>query len=390
MTEITKDKYRVFVLGAGFSKPAGLPLCFELFEQILEEARIKYKHIGKTKLDRDIENFLDYQLKVKGKKLSKKEINFEDFISYLDIEHFLQLRGSDHWSDEGNVSQIIIKNLIAYVLYKKEYLMEDKDFVLYEKFAEKLKPDDVIITFNYDTILEKTFLRKDIPYRLYPTRFESLNFGGGTVKNTDEIVLLKMHGSIDWFDFAAYERKREARKDSPIPIPDRHSVFAREGSPLLLKNITDEPYPKHSPLNKIYRIDDVSNFLSTSDFSSASPLLISPSHSKMIYLNPLVEFWNGYNNAGVGNGSVVIIGFSLPEHDEYIRQPLYHLVDNFQNNDYFEGFLEKTNLKMIDYKQSQSEIDSYKKNYSFVDWDRADCYFDGFDEKSLEVIFEKL
>lgn len=389
MTEITKGKYRVFVLGAGFSKPAGLPLCFELFEQILEEAKYKFRHIGRTKIDKDIDSFLDYQLKVKGKKLSRKDINFEDFISYLDIEHFLQLKGSDHWSDEGNVSQIIVKNLIAYVLYKKESLIKDKDFVLYEKFAENLKPGDVIITFNYDTILERTFARKNIPFRLYPTRFESLNFGGGTVKNTDEIVLLKMHGSIDWFDFAAYERKREALKDSPITVPDRHSVFAREGDPLSLHKITDEPYPKQSPLNKIYRIDDVSNFLSTSNFSSASPLLISPSHSKMIYLNPLVEFWNGYNNAGIGNGSVVIIGFSLPEHDEYIRQPLYHLVNNFQNNDYWEGYLEKTNLKMIDYKQNQSEIDAYKKNYSFVDWNRTDCYFDGFDEKSLEVIFGK-
>lgn len=386
---IEKDKYRLFVLGAGFSKPAGLPLCFELFEQILEEAKIKFRHIGKTRLDRDIENFLDYQYGVKGKKLSRKDINFEDLISYFDIEHFLKLKGSDHWSDEGNVSQIIVKNLIAYVLYEKESLMKDEDFILYEKFAENLKSGDVIITFNYDTILERTFLRKQIPYRLYPTRYESFSFGGGKVQHTDEIILLKMHGSIDWFDFAVYERWQEALKDSPVSAPVRHSVFAREGDPLSLEKIIDCPYPKESPLNKIYRINDVSEYLYTTNLSSASPLIISPSHSKMVYLNPLTEFWYGFNNFGVGHGTVAIIGFSLPEHDEYIRQPLYHLVNNFQNNDYWKDFLEKTNLKMIDYKQSQAEIGAYKKNYSFVDWSRTDCYFDGFDEKSLEVIFGK-
>lgn len=31
--------YNIFVLGAGFSKPAGLPLCDELFKEILRKSK---------------------------------------------------------------------------------------------------------------------------------------------------------------------------------------------------------------------------------------------------------------------------------------------------------------------------------------------------------------
>lgn len=380
MSEIVKDRNRIFVLGAGFSKPAGLPLCFELFEQVLEKARHKYGGKDGFVLDADLENYIEYQFKRKGKKISEKEVSFEDFISYLDIEHFLKLKGRDHWSDEGNVSQFIIKNSICDVLSMQESLMSQEDFRLYEEFAKNLKPRDVIITFNYDTILERTFSRMKIPYRLYPTKFDGED-------DNKEVILLKMHGSIDWFDKSIYDKKKRAYRQYKPPMPVRYNVFAREYDYFPLKKIVGKHHPKESPLAKIYRASDIRYYLSTSNLSIESPLIISPSHSKMVYLNPLTEFWYGFNNFGIGHGTVIIIGFSLPEHDEYIRQPLYHLVNNFQNNDYWKGFLEKTNLKMIDYKQSPSEIKDYKKNYGFVDWSRTDCYFNGFNEESLKVIF---
>ena len=374
MKEKRKDFQRVFVLGAGFSKPAGLPLCLELFDEIKKEAKERGVYDG---LKTDLESFLEYQHKTKIETITENEINFEDFISYLDIEHFLQLKGSDHWSDEGNTSQLIVKNLIARILYNKELEMQNKD--LYEKFAEKLNHGDTIITFNYDTILESTFLRKGIPYRLFPDRDNSDTNG--------EIILLKMHGSIDWFDISAYDREQISNRKYPFHMPPDHNIFARRKKPFHLEKILDESY--ESPLQNIYKNYDLAEYLNEEYYTSNPPLIISPSHSKMVYLNPLTEFWRGNNKSGVASSTVTIIGFSLPEHDEYIRQPLYHLVNNFQNNDYFEDFLEKTNLKMIDYKQNQADIDAYKKNYSFVNWSKTDCYFDGFDEKSLEVIFGK-
>jgi hypothetical protein len=380
------NRFRVIVLGAGFSKPAGLPLCADLFAEVIREA--KRRGLYENILKKDIDAFLKYLEKTKGIKITESQINFEEFISYLDIEHFLKLKGSDHWSAEGNLSQLVVRNLIALILYRGEATMKDVDFELYEKFAERLGPGDVIITFNYDTILEKTFQRKRVPFRLFPTRYKNVTFGGGEVQDTDEIVLLKMHGSINWFDISVYDATQKVLRECNTYVRPKHEVFAEQQEMFLLERLVGQPYPPDSPLNKIYKTATIERYLSHCSFTSAAPLIISPSHSKTVYLNPLTELWRGYNEVGIGNGTVAIIGFSFPEHDAYIQQPLYYLVDNFQNNDYFSDFLKKTNLKMVDRKQSPQEVEEFKKRYSFVDWSRTDTYFDGFDEKSLDVIFE--
>ncbi len=381
------NRYRVLVLGAGFSKPAGLPLCAELFSQIIKEAKLR--HLYDNILKKDIDAFLEYLDRAKGLKINEVQINFEEFISYLDVEHFLQLKGSDHWSAEGNLSQLVVRNLIAVILNRCELAITDKAFELYESFVERLETGDVILTFNYDTILEKAFARKRIAYRLFPNRFKNVGFAGGEILNTNEIVLLKMHGSINWFDVSVYDEHQKEFREQRLYVRRKHEVFAEQKDLFLLEKIIDGPYPVDSPLHKIYMTTEIEKYLANCSFTLTAPLIISPSFSKMVYLNPLTEFWRGYNDMGVGNGTVAIIGFSFPEHDAYIEQPLYYLVDNFQNNTYYSSILTKTNLKMVDRKQTPPELAEYKSRYRFVDWSRTDTYLEGFDINSLDIIFEK-
>ena len=44
------------------------------------------------------------------------QIDFEEFLGFLDIEFFLGLRGSDTGSEDGNETQVLIKTLIAEIL----------------------------------------------------------------------------------------------------------------------------------------------------------------------------------------------------------------------------------------------------------------------------------
>lgn len=114
--------FDLYIIGAGFSKQAGLPLGKEFFNLIISNAKSKTLSNGsnlyKNILEPDIELFLDYMNSTKFKSfpINKGQIDFEEFISFLDIEHFLRLRGSDHWSDIGNRSQILIRNIIAEIL----------------------------------------------------------------------------------------------------------------------------------------------------------------------------------------------------------------------------------------------------------------------------------
>jgi hypothetical protein len=196
--------FSIFVLGAGFSKPGGMPLGSELFREVLKRAKktTLYENI----LKRDIELFLEYYNKTNNTSITEDEINFEEFISYLDIEHYLDLKGKDTWSSEGNKSQIAIRNLIAKTLFEKMSCMNEKNFALYESFVDNLDLGDIIITFNYDTILERCLEKRKKPYRLFLDRLSSVSHDVGIIDdNKEEIVLLKMHGSIDWFDIERYE-----------------------------------------------------------------------------------------------------------------------------------------------------------------------------------------
>jgi len=370
-----------FILGAGFSRPAGLPLGNQLFSEILTLAKLRGIE---PVISQDIEFFLNYIKRTKGIKIKEEEINLEDFISYLDIEHYLTLEGKDHWSGEGNKSQMAIKNLIALLLYSYEEQVNKEQWSLYEEFASRLKPGDWIFTFNYDTVVEKALKEKNIPYRLFPYRYKKNNNGNLVLDDRDEIVVLKMHGSINWFDksytLESAKRLKQRYKEDFEPI---HIVF-KDPDEFGIRKLVDSPQDEDSPLRHIYILDNMKRYLGKANFLLQVPLIISPSFNKLVYMNPLREFWYGFNQKGSFVERVGIIGFSLPKHDEYIRQPLYQLIRNFQHY----KSIDKYNLKMIDYKKNQKEVREYKRKYRFVNPGKTDYYFDGFNKNALDLLFE--
>jgi len=67
---------------------------------------------------------------------------------------------------------------------------------LYVQFARKLRPDDYVLTFNYDTLLERALEQAGVPYRLFPDRYEEVSEYTAPIDNSrSEVVVLKMHGS---------------------------------------------------------------------------------------------------------------------------------------------------------------------------------------------------
>jgi hypothetical protein len=143
----TPDKYRIIILGAGFSAHAGLPLGNQLFDLVRQ--KIKCRYGSDNKLERDLEWYLEYRLKCEGVPI-EHPVDYEKFMSYLDMEHYLGLRGSDTWSSEGNESQLIIRNGIMEVIYSRTPTTPTQECI---RFCQRLSPSDAILTFNYDTAL---------------------------------------------------------------------------------------------------------------------------------------------------------------------------------------------------------------------------------------------
>jgi hypothetical protein len=104
---------------------------------------------------------------------------------------------------------------------------------LYISFAKTLRPYDTSITFNYDILLERALEAAHVPYRLFPDRLESVSKFSATVDSREEteVIVLKMHGSVDWFDKGYFiERQRDAQDHGyPSYVPS-DPVFNSRGA----------------------------------------------------------------------------------------------------------------------------------------------------------------
>jgi hypothetical protein len=384
-TDFLSKRFRIFILGAGFSRPAGLPLGADLWKEVLRRA---YGLSGRAGFFRDdLNDYIEFRKRSDGLILVPDEVDFEDFMAFLDIEHYLGLRGKDTWSPDGNEGQVVVKTLIGEILTE---LTPPRDKIpeLYLRFAKLLQPTDYVLTFNYDVLLERALETVGLPFRLYPSRFEQVRGDYASVNTTrEELVVLKLHGSVDWFDRAFHSNlEREFRKQGSSHSP-RHPVFNPDG-PLKIAPLTEGPRFESDPLRQMYRVLDVERLYRGRILFLATPSLLNPSSVKIVHSRMLRDFWDGLGQAGVLNFGMAIIGFSLPQQDDYAQQAIYRLVRNYQENYWEAGQLEhkKTPLLLIDFQKSAAGRQAFRKRYAFVNWDRAKLHFDGFSNDALRLI----
>ena len=95
-------KSALYILGAGFSAPAGLPLADDLWKEVCRRALPMTGRAGQFR--EDLDAYIEFKEKCEGETLARHQVNFEEFLGYLDIEHYLGLRGKDTWSEDGNES----------------------------------------------------------------------------------------------------------------------------------------------------------------------------------------------------------------------------------------------------------------------------------------------
>lgn len=382
-----KRKFRIIFLGAGFSKPAGLPLASELWDELLKRSDTLSGRA--EKFHSDIEKYIAFKNNCDGLDLKKESINFEEFIGFLDIEHFLGLRGSDTWSVDGNEGQVVIKTLIGEIL--TQYMPSPKDIPdIYLEFASKLQPQDHVITFNYDVLLERSLDVIGKPYRLFPNRYQTIGRYVSTIDSSkDEVIILKLHGSIDWFDKSGYIESEEAYRQQGLTTSPSHPVFNADRD-FGLKKVLDGPRQVNDPLNNMYKVAEIENLYRNNFMFLATPWILSPSTNKIIYASPLEEFWNGMGRSGSTNFGMAIIGYSLPGHDMYARQAIYSLINNYQSANWggeFFGY-RKTPLILVDYKKSEEDVRQYKSAYRFVDKDKTVYCLNGFNREAIKNIFD--
>lgn len=229
-----------------------------------------------------------------------------------------------------------------------------------------------------------------MPYRLFPQRYKEIHFNYNTVDNSeDEVVILKVHGSIDWFSKEPYKLMQEAYSQCGLQEDPEHPVFNLDKD-ITVDPILEGPRSEDDPLKNIYRVKEIRKVYETKSWFKAPPWILPPSTSKLLHSSKVREFWQGLGQAGGYNLGCAVIGFSLPRQDEYVRQILWRVITNYQNSwwneEYFNG-LRKTPLALVDKRETESEKKRYQEQYNFVDWNKTKSHLNGFNQESLHIIF---
>lgn len=387
MVEKDHPGYRIFVLGAGFSVPAGLPTAAELYPEVVK--RVERLHGKDNRFHWALKDYIDFRRKSDDVELSIDDIDLEEFMSFLDIEHFLGLEGGDTLSEHGNAAQLFVKRFIGQIIHERTPKRESLPQEYYD-FADRLSVKDVVITLNYDLVLERALDHIGKPYRLFPHRYSETGDGYNSVDDSrEEVTILKLHGSLDWFSNKSYLHGLDAFKKQGVDGAPSDPIFNNNDKygqyPLV-----DGPRNENDPLLNIYRLREIDRFYANVD-PPAVPMILSPSHMKIVYANPFLDFWWGWGRAGGMNLGVSIIGFSLPFHDEYLRICLYRMISNFQGVSWDRPLLDwhKNHVKLVDYRTDQTGKDELLDRYRFIDFDKADVYMDGFSRDAVKFIFSQ-
>ena len=379
---------RLLFLGAGFSRSAGLPLAGELLDLVIAEI---HRHFpDATKLDKSLERYRRYVADTTGTPTDLVDI--EQFCAYLDHEHVLGLRGSDTWSEDGNEDQLMLRWGIGSVLHHATPRVADLP-ARYLDFAKLLRPRDCVVTFNYDRLLEDALDAAGTPYRRFPSRYTACYDMHSEVDNerdSQEVLILKVHGSVDWVDRSSFERNMRilARSGADASFRRRHLIFG--DTPITTcQPLVEGPRPEDDPLDSVMVLDDLDAYYSNLRvWHHATPLILAPSAVKLLYGAPMREFWRGMPQYAWAWSGLGVVGYSLPPADPYARQVLWSIGSTYGSTfgDSDWSLHPKRRMKVIDYRTTADDASALRATYRFLDPSLTDYLLDGFDERAVSEL----
>lgn len=342
--------HRLFILGAGFSRPAGLPLGPELLHEVRLRVREDFRSAG-------WDGALEGEIGEWRELYPGKPLNLESVLAYSHRKHFLGLIGSDEYFEHGSRSIVAARHAIQAILTSRQPQELPE---LYSKFAARLTPYDTVMTFNYDTLLERALDEAGTPYSLTPEWWLEDRPADDCQPYSPRFVdLIKLHGSIDWYDRRYHDYSREYFASTGVEIPDDDPLFGPRPS------VPTEPLARgavgggfgDSLLMRVARVPNHSHHFPFADSWKVVPFLLPPAYDKLLGADPICDLWQNMHRTSDAYSVVTVIGYSVPEYDGYAYEALGRLLIAYQtggDHTYWEQ--RRAPLQIVTLASSEEEL----------------------------------
>jgi len=290
---------RVFLLGAGFSAAAGLPLLPDLPRLTFEHARSLRLYKAGRVLEPDgqgkrivglLEHYYPFLRSPRRRLLEgmPKWFDFEHFMSLVSSGSFFEERTKERWDSQTNEGLSLIRRCLAAVV---THPLDTHGIpAVYLEFARRLKGGkSLIVSFNWDVLLEMALRSVGVPFTY---DFHQWMEGG-----YQATMVMKMHGSVNWF----------ADED----INWRKFPWCREAKEIgkWIPGLRHVP-PSPAALLQCY-------------YDRVAPIVVVPGFDKLRIVERLGELWIRPWQLVQNDVDVIVIGLSLRDDDYHTRAFVY-------------------------------------------------------------------
>jgi hypothetical protein len=275
----TRDAY---FLGAGFARSLGLPNTAELLSEVHRLARERGLAINKH-----LREAYRYFYPEEASTFVPETVDFFSVLrAYEDVASGLP--GAFPYASLLSDLRLVIVRVLCNCT--RDVVIPDDGWPNVEAVVQ---PGNVIITSNWDVLIEHYARVRGIPLRL------------GGRPSDGHVTLIKLHGSVDW----------TTRGDRRPERPPSEFAAIRE-----LQNT--RPYSVSISGERVLRIRAVENMTRSWQFIKARtrrPLMVMMSQGKTVDLEPILEMWEDAYYALSATRHLRVIGYSMPPDDIEIR-----------------------------------------------------------------------
>lgn len=272
---------RVFILGAGFSAAAGIPLTEELLARAMNKFAIECPGIYSR-----VDNYAKECAGSTDQNLDLSKISFSELCTFLEFIELREYGGGERWCDNGSREKLALRFYLAKTIAERTPTASSLPQI-YLDFADQLHERDIVISLNWDGLLE-------VALEAVGKRY-TYNFS-----DEGAIKLCKLHGSVNW------------RLGDPN----------QWGTPVNTLGWQSMEFTKGMMTREIYHSSSLLQFSTWHRYSplgELDPFLVLPGYGKAFDVRANAVLWYKPEFAFATTHDVFIIGLGLAHDDFFVR-----------------------------------------------------------------------